>query len=81
MTTYNEKLEKLRNKEEQIKSQIKDIKQIQKQKNKDQKDYMNLLLGRTVSQAIDDGLLDSHKVREILRQYIVNPKDKVLFKI
>lgn len=81
MIKYNEKLEKLRNREEQIKSQIKDITQIQKQKHKDKKDYMDLLLGRTVSQAIEDGLLESHKIREILRQYIVNPKDKILFKV
>lgn len=81
MTTYNEKLEKLKHREEQIKSQIKDITQIQKQKDKDKNNYMNLVLGRTISKAIEDGALESQEIREILRQYITTPKDKKLFKV
>lgn len=81
MNNQKEKLEKLRNKEEQIKSQIKDLEQIQKQKTKQRKHQMNLILGNAISQAINDRAIDLHTIREILNRYVINQKDKDLFKI
>ena len=80
MNNQKEKLEKLRNKEEQIKSQIKDLEQIQKQKTKQRKHQMNLILGNAINQAINDRAIDLHTIREILNRYVINQKDKDLFK-
>lgn len=79
MTAKHERVEQLKERVSQIKAQIKDIEQIQKQENRKNVEQRHLVLGRCVSKAVDDGVMEAQLLREILSRYVVSQKDRELF--
>lgn len=74
----NKKLQQLKEKENQLKAQIKNLEQIEKQHSKERQLRINMLLGSCIRCAVDEGLVSSDIIKECIRRYSKNDNDKKL---